>query len=122
MIAKVADHYVLHTPEQQRDILKQMVSRVVINLEGRIVRIELQPPFNYLDGLHHKRESDPDGQCPGPQNGKTDTPGAGSLPIIFGDPERMQFEQVFASISSIPFLQLIAFPQRPFLERFTNQS
>ena len=45
IIAEIADRYVLHTPERQRDILKQMVSRVVINPEGRIIRIELKPPF-----------------------------------------------------------------------------
>jgi NAD(P)-dependent dehydrogenase (short-subunit alcohol dehydrogenase family) len=48
IIAEIADRYVLHTSERQGDILKQMVSRVVINLEGRIIRIELKQPFNYL--------------------------------------------------------------------------
>jgi hypothetical protein len=34
--------------------------------------------------------------------------------------EKNQFEPPLASIPSISFLQLIAFPQRPFLERFTT--
>jgi hypothetical protein len=37
-------------------------------------------------------------------------------------PRKNQVEQPFASIPAISFLQLIAFPQRPFLERFTRQS
>ncbi|PKO16645.1 MAG: hypothetical protein CVU39_07425 [Chloroflexi bacterium HGW-Chloroflexi-10] len=48
IIAEIADRNVLRTSERQHDILKQMVGRVVINLEGRIIRIELKQSFNYL--------------------------------------------------------------------------
>ena len=86
IIAEIADRYVLHTPERQRDILKQMVSRVVINPEGRIIRIELKPPFNYLDGLHQSGGSGPDGKRPRPQNKKTSALDTGSLQNSCGAP------------------------------------
>jgi hypothetical protein len=121
IIAEIADRYVLRTAQRQRDILKQMVSRVVINPEGRIVRIELMPPFNYLDGLHHSGENDPRGQHPRPQNERTSDLDAGSLHLKIGGPRKSQVEQTFASTPSISFLLTIVFPQRLLLERFTNQ-
>jgi DNA invertase Pin-like site-specific DNA recombinase len=92
IIAEIADRYVLHTPERQRDILKQMVSRVVINPEGRIIRIELLPPFNYLDGLHHSGEHDPRGKHPRPKNERTSDLDAGSFHLKNGGPEGTPFE------------------------------
>jgi DNA invertase Pin-like site-specific DNA recombinase len=35
----------------QQDLLRHMVKRVVINPEGQILRMDLQPPFSYLQGL-----------------------------------------------------------------------
>jgi hypothetical protein len=51
VIFDIANRYSEHTAQRQRDILKQMVKRIIINPEGRIIRIELKPPFNYLDLL-----------------------------------------------------------------------
>lgn len=87
IIAEIADRYVLHTPQRQRDILKQMVSRVVINPEGRIIRIEWMPPFNYLDGLHRNGENDPRGKHPRPKNKRTSDVGAGSFHLKWCGPE-----------------------------------
>ncbi len=86
IIAEITDLYVLHTPERQRDILKQMVSRVVINPEGRIIRIELKPPFNYLDELYHSGGSGPSGKRPRSQNEKTSAIDTGSLQNSCGAP------------------------------------
>jgi hypothetical protein len=74
-------------PERQRDILKQIVSRVVINPAGRIIRIELLPPFNYLDGLHHSGENEPHGKHPRPKNERTSDLDAGSFHLKDGGPE-----------------------------------
>lgn len=51
VISEIADRYSEHTAQRQRDILRQMVKRVIIDPEGRIIRMELKPPFNYLDKL-----------------------------------------------------------------------
>ena len=88
VIAEVAERYPLHTRERQRDILEQMVSRVVINLEGRIVRIELKAPFDYIDGLHHSGKNGPRDERPGPRKERTSQKTASSLPITFGTPTR----------------------------------
>lgn len=57
VISEIADRYPEHTPQRQRDILKQMVNRVVINPEGRIIHMELKPPFNYLSNLDKARQN-----------------------------------------------------------------
>jgi DNA invertase Pin-like site-specific DNA recombinase len=101
IIAEIADRYILHTPERQRDILKQMVSRVVINPGGRIVRIELMPPFNYLDGLHHSGENDPRGQHPRPQNKRTSDLDAGSLHLKIGGPEGIRTPYLYSAIVAL---------------------
>jgi DNA invertase Pin-like site-specific DNA recombinase len=88
IIAEIADRYVLRTPERQRDILKQMVSRVVINPEGRIIRIELKPPFSYLDELYHSGGSDPREEHLRPHNERTNISDTGSLQNTCGTPSR----------------------------------
>jgi hypothetical protein len=88
VIAEVAERYPLHTPERQRDILEQMVSRVVINPEGRIIRIELKAPFDYIDGLHHSGKNGPRDKQPGPQKERTSPTTASSFPITCGTPTR----------------------------------
>jgi hypothetical protein len=51
ILSQIADLFPNRTPQQQRAILLQMVERVVINGEGRILRLELKPPFSYLTTL-----------------------------------------------------------------------
>src|SRR5260221_661894 len=55
----------------QQDLLRHMVKRVVINPEGPMLRMDLQPPFSYLQGLVTlaKGEADPNE----PQNGSRTT-------------------------------------------------
>jgi hypothetical protein len=79
IIAEIIDRYMLHKSERQRDILTQMVSRVVIDLEGRIIRTELKQLYNYFDGLYHSGEEDPRGQHPGPTTKKP----AHQMPVHF---------------------------------------
>ena len=109
IIAEIADRYVLHTPERQRDILKQMVSRVVINPEGRIIRIELKPPFNYLDELYHSGGSGPSGKRPRSQNEKTSAIDTGSLQNTCGAHYENQVEQTirFNSYRQLSFKSLL---------------
>jgi len=49
--SEIADRYVKLTPTQQRDILKLLVKRVIVNERGIVTRLELQPPFQYLVSL-----------------------------------------------------------------------
>ncbi len=88
VIAEIAEHYILHTPERQRDILRQMVSRIVINPEGRIARIELKPPFSYLDGLRHREKNGSRGKRTRAKKEETSDLDAGSLHITRDTPSR----------------------------------
>ncbi|MFW5709826.1 MAG: hypothetical protein ACOCX5_06375, partial [Chloroflexota bacterium] len=112
VISEIADRYAEHTPARQRDILKQMVKRVVINPEDRIIRMELKPPFNYLDTLakggspHGGR-----GEGPSPETKRTSI-NTGSLQIKRSDPNGKKLEHLpTQNPRIIEFLQRIAFPQ-----------
>jgi hypothetical protein len=48
IIAKVGILYGKLERSDQKDLLRQMIERVVVNPEGMIVRLELLPPFSYL--------------------------------------------------------------------------
>ena len=48
IIAKVGILYNKLERSDQRDLLRQMIERVVVNPEGMIIRLELLPPFSYL--------------------------------------------------------------------------
>lgn len=48
IIAKVGILYNKLERSDQKDLLRQMVERVVVNPEGMIIRLELLPPFSYL--------------------------------------------------------------------------
>jgi hypothetical protein len=85
VISEIADRYAEHTPQRQRDILKQMVKRVVIDPEGRIIRMELKPPFNYLDTLAKGGQNGKRGKGSSAGTKKTSTQ-AGSLHITQSDP------------------------------------
>ncbi len=90
VISQIADRYPKNTKYQQRDILKQMVNRIVINPEGRIIRIELKPPFNYLDDLVKGSTNDQRGGETSLEMKRTSTPAkhTGSLQVTSGAPDR----------------------------------
>ncbi len=48
IIAKVGILYNKLGRSDQKELLRQMVERVVVNPEGMIIRLELFPPFYYL--------------------------------------------------------------------------
>jgi DNA invertase Pin-like site-specific DNA recombinase len=51
LIAKAGILYDSMEPHSQRDLLRHMVKRIVISLEGQIVKVELRSPFHYLYNL-----------------------------------------------------------------------
>ncbi len=48
IIAEIGDRFVRQSPPQQREILRHMISRVIVNQEGRVLRLDFVPPFTYL--------------------------------------------------------------------------
>ncbi len=74
----------------QQDLLRHMVKRVVINLEGQILRMELRTPFSYLQQLAHHGAENSSGSKNGASSRKTKTSGAnaaGSTHVSFGAPK-----------------------------------
>lgn len=89
VISEIADRYAEHTPQRQRDIPKQMVKRVIIDPEGRIIHMELKPPFNYLETLAKGGANGKQGKGSSAGTKRTSTQ-AGSLQITRSDPGRIR--------------------------------
>jgi DNA invertase Pin-like site-specific DNA recombinase len=51
IIAQIGERYGRQEAARQRDILRQVVDRVVIDLRGQVLRLELKSPFVYLHQL-----------------------------------------------------------------------
>lgn len=86
VIAEIGVRYSQQDAKRQRDILRQVVSRVVIDETGKITRLELQPPFTYLHGLSDGVGGTVSG---GPSARETKTPDHGigrSLQMSSSDP------------------------------------
>lgn len=54
IIAKVGILYVNLDQDSQREVLREMVDRVVVDRAGNIVRMDLLPPFGYLNRLTNR--------------------------------------------------------------------
>lgn len=50
IIAEIGERYGKQNPVQQREILKHMIRRVVVDEQGKIMRLDYLPPFDYLQG------------------------------------------------------------------------
>ena len=75
----------------QKDLLREIVERVVVDPGGKVLRIELVPPFSYLHGLSD-RIRNADGGDDG--DGKTKASvkaGSCSISIASGGPEGLRY-------------------------------
>jgi hypothetical protein len=51
VIAQIGERFGRQDAMQQRDILRQIVGKVVIDTRGTVLRLELLPPFTYVQRL-----------------------------------------------------------------------
>ncbi|MCA9896516.1 MAG: hypothetical protein KC615_26220, partial [Anaerolineae bacterium] len=51
ILSEIGTRYQQLCPKQQREILKQLVSKVIIDMSGKIETLELLPPFTYLNAI-----------------------------------------------------------------------
>jgi len=115
ILSQIADLFPNRTQLQQRAILLQMVERVVINPEGRILWLELKPPFSYLTTLV-KGGSEIEKEKPrkAKVSGKADCSLHITLlaPNHIGNepPPSLELDHLFL------FAELTAYPQHPALE------
>ncbi len=88
IIAKVGILYNKLERGDQKDLLRQMVERVVVNPEGTLIRLELLPPFSYLrDVTQRVRDESETEAIQGKQNTSTRA-GACWDYVLSGDPTR----------------------------------
>lgn len=68
MIAQIGVLFEIMSLKSQKQLLHEVVEKVVISLEGKIVRLELRPPFGYLDSMLQQIE-----ETNGAESGQTKT-------------------------------------------------
>ncbi|MCA9881434.1 MAG: recombinase family protein [Anaerolineae bacterium] len=51
ILSQIGERYQLLDRDYQRELLRQLVSKVVIDERGKIIRLELLPPFIYLQAI-----------------------------------------------------------------------
>jgi hypothetical protein len=119
LIAKLGILYERLDQHTQRAVLKHVTERVVINLEGKIVRVDLRSPFAYL---RDKAQSGDAGLSRGAVNQETsDTSVTRSFDAPLGVPYQGSFEpQILAETPEILFFDEIAYPRRSRIERFLS--
>jgi hypothetical protein len=89
IIAKVGILYSKLERSDQKDLLRQMVERVVVNPEGKIIRLELLPPFSYLRHVTERVQNSGGGAVEGKQNASAKA-GTCSDYVQSGDPGRIR--------------------------------
>ena len=85
----------------QKDLLREIVERVVVDLSGKVVRVELLPPFSYLHGLSDRIQN-ADGGDNG--DGKTKASvkaGSCSISIASGGPEETRTLDLYSAIVAL---------------------
>jgi len=133
VISEIGARYVQQSEQRKRAILRHVVDKVVINLEGMVIRLELQRPFTYLRELaaenrsgkrHAKRdcaECHQDGDDVGPLEAKSNGDSvACSLQVGLCTPIWRQPEH-FPQTSTTNFFQHLIFPQSAKLLRLSNK-
>src|SRR5262249_51743961 len=87
LIAKAGILFEKLDAKGQRQLLQHMVERVVINPEGRVLRIELRTPFSYLRSLASSHDEYPSANTHDARNGSKKPDNANcSILISFGVP------------------------------------
>lgn len=123
MITRVGDVYNVLKRSDQKELLRNMVTRVVIDHEGS-VDLELRAPFSYLQDITHRlrggREALEVG-CGQKEAGAFTCPGfsrtEGSLTVLSCWKDWITLEHSFPR-NTAQFLDSLPFPQREFLAPF----
>lgn len=87
IISKVGILYSRLERSDQKDLLRYMIERVVVNPEGMIIRLELLPPFSYLRHVTQRVQKSGGRAVEGKQNANPMV-GTCSDYVLSGDPGR----------------------------------
>jgi hypothetical protein len=86
IIAEIGERYGRQHPAQQREILRHMIRRVVVDEQGIIVRLEYLPPFDYLQGWIEEHGTGQQKTRLAPKNKQSTAEGGCSLQVSIGVP------------------------------------
>jgi hypothetical protein len=81
--------------------LREIVERVVVDPSGKVIRVELLPPFSYLHYLSDWVDS---GEDDSNGSGKTKTSisaGSGSTKFLLGGPEEIRTPDLYSAIVAL---------------------
>ncbi|MDX1992565.1 MAG: hypothetical protein SF029_09250 [bacterium] len=120
IIAKVGILYDNLERSDQKELLRQMVERVVVNPEGMIVRLELLPPFSYLRHVTERVQNNGGSAVEGKTKTSTQA-GQCSDYIQSGELSKTQLEHRILSVNTLEFTHTIAFPQNNKLKRLSTE-
>ncbi|MBZ0280754.1 MAG: recombinase family protein [Anaerolineae bacterium] len=123
VIAEIETRYLRQDGKRRREILRQIVSKVVIDEAGVVVRLELHPPFTYLYSLKNRGGSvnghQPEMKGNKKKTSSEDKDAGRSLQVFKCDRNPTQSERSALSLASdyIEYLEFTSFPQRITLEQ-----
>jgi hypothetical protein len=100
----------------QKRLLKNVVSRVVVDAQGKLLRMELLPPFSYLRQISEKLNDEIDSS----ETRRTRKTGSCSTKVLPSTLDRTLIEHPQSS-QTAEFLQKIAFPQSNRIMQLTKQ-
>lgn len=104
---------------QKKELLINVVERVVVNLEGEIERVDLLPPFAYLYEICEKVQDGEETSENASETQTGDMVATCSSQVLLGEPPNTQNEPLVPHINIENFAQyveLTAYPQRSALE------
>jgi hypothetical protein len=121
IISKIGVLYGGLDEPQKRQLLREIIERVVVNADGEILRMELLAPFTYLTKLSQKLQVIEVGKNSKEAESETASLFAGcSTCTTLGVPDGIQSEHVSPQTTA-QFLQQLTFPQSAVLQRLTNK-
>jgi len=122
IIAKVGILYNNLEPCSQRDVLRDMVDKIVVDRAGNIVRMDLLSPFAYLKRLTDRvrREASSEGTERNENSGADAAVPECSDCTASGGPDESLIEPQTLPIAMIEFLHSISFPQQKVIDRLST--
>src|SRR5690606_9154977 len=104
----------------QKELLRNVVERVVVNTEGEIERVDLLPPFAYLREVCEKVSGGEETSENLARIETGDVAATCSSKVLECDPDKTQSEH-FPRYATALFLQQLIFPQSAMLARLSHK-
>jgi hypothetical protein len=101
IIAKIGVLFRRLDASSQKDLLREIVERVVVDPCGKVIRVELLPPFSYLHQLSD-RVGGGEGSSNGSRKTKTSiSAGSCSTKLSLGGPEETRTLDLYSAIVAL---------------------